>query len=195
MSYDPQLGLVYIPVMDAPYILTNVAQNPGSTVKFVDSATHAAAVLPDKDETEDVTPLYGELRRFRRRTQRRAARLAALVLLAGIRCINGPCGSKRFAGLFGTRWRSTVHSRQISYLRGARMAISWPMPLTPGRVPKALDTGVATMVGSMTYEVGGTQYIAVMQGDGGGDMASFEGTAALRRERGCRSSPSKSRCT
>ncbi len=181
MSYDPQLGLVYIPVMDAPYILINVAQNPGSTVKFVDSATHAAAVLPDKDfRPEDVTPLYGELPRFPTAHPKTGGPLVRSALLAWDPVHQRPVWQQQTSrdylvldgGVLSTAGNLVFAGREDGYF----MAYA----ADTGRVLKALDTGVATMAAPMTYEVGGTQYIAVMQGHGGGYMASFEGTAALR---------------
>jgi quinohemoprotein ethanol dehydrogenase len=181
MSYNPKLGLAYIPVMDAPYVLINVAQNPGSTVKFVDSATHAAALLPDKDyRPEDATPLYGELPRLPAAHPKTGGPLVRSALLAW-----DPVHQRAV-------WRQQT-SRDYLVLDGGVLATAGNLVFAgredgyfvayaadTGKVLKQLDTGVATMAAPMTYDVDGTQYIAVMQGHGGGYMASVAGTAALR---------------
>ena len=50
-----------------------------------------------------------------------------------------------------------------------------------GAVLASIDTGTATMAAPMTYEVDGTQYVAVLQGHGGSIMYSYQGTAAMSR--------------
>jgi len=179
MSYSLQTGLVYIPVLHAPIIMINIARNPGASVKYVEDTTGPAAVVPDKDfNPADIEPLFGTLPTFpkadpygkplvraaliawdpvrQRRVWEQQTSQDYLVLDGGVL---STAGNLVFAG--------REDGRFMAYAADS------------GKTLKTIDTGTATMAAPMTYEVDGTQYVAVMQGHGGSFMNGVAGTPTL----------------
>ncbi len=179
MSYSPASGLVYIPTLDVPNIIINLQTNPGATVSFVDGGTGPGFVIPDKDyDPGDSAPIFGQL-----------PSVPSL----------GPGGKPRLRASLRA-WdpirQKLVWEQQTSQdyllLDGGALSTAGNLVLAgredgrfvayaadDGSILKVLDTGTATIAAPMTYEIKGTQYIAVMQGHGGSIMFSLVGTAGI----------------
>jgi quinohemoprotein ethanol dehydrogenase len=181
MSYSPKTGLVYIPAIDAPIILFNLAHNPGTTLTYQDGNTEdVGAVTPDQDyEPSELVPIYGKLPR---KPQVNGKPVIRSLLKAWDpvkqKLVWEQPTSKNYivwdGGVLSTAGNLVIAGREDGQLV-AYAADS-------GKILKTLETGTATMSAPMTYQVDGVQYVAVMQGHGGADMSSFEGTVAVSRE-------------
>jgi quinohemoprotein ethanol dehydrogenase len=179
MSYSPASGLVYIPTLDVPNFIINLQTNPGATVKFVDGGTGPGFVIPDKDyHSGDSAPIFGQLPAIPN---------------------SGPGGKPRLRAALKA-WdpiqQKLIWEQQTSQdyllLDGGALSTAGNLVFAGredgrfvayaadnGHILKVLDTGTATIAAPMTYEINGTQYVAVMQGHGGSIMFSLIGTAAM----------------
>jgi quinohemoprotein ethanol dehydrogenase len=182
MAFSPQTGLAYIPSIDAPNFLVDLNRNSGATIKFLDEVSSGIGfAIPDKDYDPAVwAPLYGQMPKAPKANPKTGKALVRSSIKAwdpvtgrvvweqqtseGHLLIDG--GTLATAGdvVFAGR----EDGRFIAY------------DAKTGAILKALDTGTPIMAAPMTYEVGGTQYVAVMGAHGGGFLGSFEGTAAMK---------------
>jgi quinohemoprotein ethanol dehydrogenase len=182
MAYSPRTGLVYIPTLDAPNFVVDLHRNPGATLKFVDEATSDTGIIvPDRDfDASYWTPLVGKLPTVSGARSHSGKPL----LRASVRAFDPVTG--RIA------WEQQT-SEGYLLLDGGTLATAGDLVFAgredgqfvaydakTGRVLKELDTGTPIMAAPMTYEIGGTQFVAVMAGHGGSFLGTFAGTAAMK---------------
>ena len=182
MAFSPKTGLAYVPAIDAPSFLVDLKRNPGAQMKFVDGATDGVAyIVPDRDyDPAAWTALVGALPR--------------------VPALNPKTGKARVRSSL-IAWdpvrQKVVWEQQTSdgYLvvDGGSLATGGDVVFAgredgsfvaydakSGTVLTALSTGTPIMAAPMSYEVNGTQYVAVMGAHGGGYLGSFVGTAAMK---------------
>jgi quinohemoprotein ethanol dehydrogenase len=181
MSFDAQTGLVYIPTLEVPNLIVNLAASPDASVKYVDGGTGPGFATPDRDyRSEDVTPLFGSLPEVPAQRPDGEPRVQALLKawdpVAG-RVIWQQQTSRDYFVLDGGAL-STAGNLVFAGREDGRFVA---YAADSGRVLTSIDTGTATMAAPVTYEVGGIQYVAVLQGHGGSIMYSYQGTAAMSR--------------
>jgi quinohemoprotein ethanol dehydrogenase len=179
MSYSPASGLVYIPTLDVPNIIVNLPANAGATVNFVDGGTGPGFVIPDKDyNPRDATAVFGRLPSVPSARPDGKPRLrAALKAWDPVRqkLVWEQQTSQDYLLLDGGALSTAGHLVFAGREDGRFVAYS----ADDGRILKVIDTGTATIAAPMTYEIDGTQYVAVMQGHGGSVMFSLAGTAGM----------------
>jgi quinohemoprotein ethanol dehydrogenase len=181
MSFDLKTGLVYIPTIEVPNLMVNLKSNPGASVDYIDGGTGPGFVTPDREyRAADVEPLFGALPRVPSRRPDGEPRVQALLKawdpVAGKVVWQRRTSQDYFVldgGVLSTAGNLVFAGREDGRLI-AYAADS-------GAILKSIETGTATMAAPMTYEVGGTQYLAVLQGHGGSIMYSYQGTAAMSR--------------
>jgi quinohemoprotein ethanol dehydrogenase len=181
MSFDPRTGLVYIPTVEVPSLIVNLKSSPGASVKYIDGGTGPGFATPDRDyRPADVEPLFGALPPVSARRPDGEPRLQALL--------------KAWDPAAGTLVWQRQTSQDYFVLDGGALSTAGNLVFAgredgrfvayaadTGAILKSIDTGTATMAAPMTYEVGGIQYVAVLQGHGGSIMYSYQGTAAMSR--------------
>lgn len=173
MSYNPKTGLVYIPVHEAPNLIINLPDNPGSTAKYVDGYFKLGMVIPDKDyRKEDVEDAFGKVPDLKDMKDGDRAMTPKSVLRA-----YDPVKQK-------VVWDQVTTNDYFVFDGGAMSTASnlvfegisngefRAYNATTGKILKSIDTGSAMMAAPMTYTVKGVQYVAVMAGLGGSTMGS-----------------------
>jgi quinohemoprotein ethanol dehydrogenase len=180
MSFDPHTGLVYIPTLEVPNLIVNLKTNPGATVKYVDGGTGPGFATPDRDyRPEDISPLFGALPNVPDRRPDGQPRIQAMLKAWDPVHQKTVWQQQTSEGYFVLEGGALSTAGNLVFAgRGDGRFVAYAADT--GKVLKTIDTGTATMAAPMTYEIDGTQYVAVMQGHGGSVMYSYQGTAALK---------------
>jgi len=166
MSYSVDTHLVYIPVTEAPEVFSTWARsserfrhgtvNEGDWAEFVDADADQALL-----RGQPAPRLENRLIAWNPLTQTIAWKSASLPFLSG--------GILSTAG--GLVFEGNSDGRFIAY------------DAQSGQVARQIETGSAIMAAPISYEIGGTQYIAVLAGFGGASLGAFPpGSAPLRYE-------------
>ena len=168
MSFSPKTGLVYIPTIDQPNVMVNLATNKGK-LDHLEGFFNANGIIPDDTYDEAaLTRLFGplptkaELQKERGKTSLVREVLKAWdpvakkvvweqVTSEGNRGYDG--GALSTAGNIVVQGRGDGTLRVYNATTGAQLA--------------AIQTGSHIMAAPMTYRIGGVQYIAVQVGYGG----------------------------
>ncbi len=168
MSFSPKTGLVYIPTLDVPNVMVNLAANKGK-LTHLEGFFNANGIIPD-DTYDEATlkRLYGpvpskaDLQKERGKTSLVREVLKAWDPVArkvvwehvtsdGNRGYDG--GVLSTAGNIVVQGRGDGTLRVYNAATGAQLA--------------SIQTGSHIMAAPMTYRIGGVQYIAVQVGYGG----------------------------
>jgi quinohemoprotein ethanol dehydrogenase len=168
MSYSAQTHLVYIPVIDAPMVWVDLYNKP---IQYVEGTFAVGGFPMDKTyDPQGLEPSFGKLPAFK---DGRGPRHITHNLLRAWDPIRQT-----------TVWEHETSRDYLVYdggvlstggnlvLQGGIDGSFNAYAADTGRVLKKLQTGVGTMAAPMTYEVAGVQYVAVMQGYGGGAIGS-----------------------
>lgn len=168
MSFSPKTGLVYIPTIDQPNVMVNLATNKGK-LDHLEGFFNANGIIPDDTYDEaTLTRLFGPLpTKAELQKERGQTSLVREVLKAwdpvakkvvweqvtsqGNRGYDG--GVLSTAGNIVVQGRGDGTLRVYNAATGAQLA--------------AIQTGSHIMAAPMTYRIGGVQYIAVQVGYGG----------------------------
>lgn len=168
MSFSPKTGLVYIPTIDQPNVMVNLAANKGK-LDHLEGFFNANGIIPDDTYDEAfLTRLFGpiptkaELQKERGKTSLVREVLKAWDPVAkkvvweqvtsdGNRGYDG--GVLSTAGNIVVQGRGDGTLRVYNAATGAQLA--------------SIQTGSHIMAAPMTYRIGGVQYIAVQAGYGG----------------------------
>jgi quinohemoprotein ethanol dehydrogenase len=170
MSYSPQTGLVYIPVLDAPMLWIDLKHRP---LKFVDSTFGVGVIFLDPTfNPADWDAWYGKLPQYKDPGQGGPRRIIRGVLRAwdpvAQRSVWEQETSKDYfvydGGVLSTAGNLVFQGRSD----GSFVAYA----ADSGKTLISLPTGVSIMAAPMTYEINGTQYIAVLEGYGGGSIGA-----------------------
>lgn len=172
MSYSPRTHLVYIPVNDAPNVWVDLAHN-GGQVKFIDGSFTADGIIPDDTyDAADLAPLVGSIPSINTLKIARTGKLVRELIRAW-----DPIAHK-------VVWQHETSSGSLGFdggvmstagnlvFQGRGSGSLWAYAADTGRVLKIVPTGSHIMAAPMTYEVNGTQYIAVQVGFGGAGISA-----------------------
>jgi quinohemoprotein ethanol dehydrogenase len=182
MSFSPKTGFVYIPTIDAPTVLVNLKRNAGATLSFQDGSTGPVGLFPDKDyNPAELEPLYGEVPRLPQTNPATGKAIIRSSLKAWDPVRQRVVWEQELSKDYLVSDGGAMSTAGNLVFAGREDGSFVAYAADSGRILKVLQTGTATMSAPMTYEIDGTQYIAVMQGHGGSNMSSFVGTAAMRR--------------
>lgn len=182
MSYSLQTGLVYIPSTDAPNLLVDLTRNPGATIRFVDEATEGLGfVYPDHDYDPSAwTPIVGSLPKVPVRNPNTQRALVRSSLKAWDPVKQTLVWEQETSADYFLLDGGTLATAGNLVFAGREDGQFAAYAADTGKILKVLDTGTPIMAAPMTYEVAGTQYVAVMAAHGGEYMSSFAGTAAMK---------------
>ena len=165
MAYSSITRLVYIPVIDAPMVFVDLHPAP---LSFVDGSFGVGVVFPDKDyNPQDWEQWFGRLPGYEAdgRGPRRVIR--------GVLRAWDPVASR-------VVWEQETSRDYFLYdggvlatggnlvLQGRGDGVLVAYAADTGKVLTRIETGVGIMAAPMSYEVAGVQYVAVMEGYGGG---------------------------
>ncbi|MBX9664848.1 PQQ-dependent dehydrogenase, methanol/ethanol family [Novosphingobium sp.] len=168
MSFSPQTGLVYIPTVDQPNVMVNLATNKGK-LQHLEGFFNANGIIPD-DTYDEATlsrlfgplPTKAELQKERGKTSLVREVLKAWDPVAR-KVVWEQVTSDRNRGYDGgvlsTAGNIVVQGRGDGTLRVYNA--------TTGAQLASIQTGSHIMAAPMTYRIGGVQYIAVQVGYGG----------------------------
>jgi quinohemoprotein ethanol dehydrogenase len=180
MAYSPKTRLVYIPVIDAPMIWIDLRHTP---LSFVDGNFGVGTVFPDKDyNPQDWDQWFGRLPDYKSANTRGPRRVIRGVLRAwdpvAQRVVWDQQTSRDYflydGGVLATAGNLVFQGRGD----GSFVAYT----ADTGKILTKIETGVGIMAAPMSYEVAGVQYVAVMEGYGGGAVGiSFPSNSAGSR--------------
>ncbi|GEN99223.1 alcohol dehydrogenase [Novosphingobium sediminis] len=168
MSFSPKTGLVYIPTVDQPNVMVNLAANKGK-LEHLEGFFNANGIIPD-DTYDEATlsrlfgplPTKAELQKERGKTSLVREVLKAWDPVAK-KVVWEQVTSDRNRGYDGgvlsTAGNIVVQGRGDGTLRVYNA--------TTGAQLASIQTGSHIMAAPMTYRIGGVQYIAVQVGYGG----------------------------
>ncbi len=173
MAFNPDTGLVYIPVIEGAMIYAkgydlharSLADRWNVNGVFIED--YPAEGLPQMG----LPPLAGVLRG--RSPPKRRGVLRAWDPVAGKIVWDAPSPGFWEGGILTTKGGLVIQgdSRGLLVARDAR----------DGHIVKTIDTGSSIMAAPMTYAIGGVQYVAVMAGYGGSGGWAFPPTSAAYR--------------
>ncbi len=171
MSYDALTGLVYIPVIDVPNIWLDMLRN-GGAVKYVNGFFTIDAFFPDESYSPaDLKELYGTLPSLASLQKERKGKLVRELIRAW-----DPVAQKIV-------WEHVTSSGMRGYdggvlstagnlvLQGRGNGDLVVYQADTGKILDTIETGSHIMAAPMTYQIGGTQYIAVQTGYGGAGIS------------------------
>ena len=176
MSYSPQTGLVYIPVIDAPMVYIDTARRPAG---LVEGAFTVPGIPPEGYDPAGMRSLFGSLPSLESLARTAGARARS----AGELRAWDPVRQRVVWSRPGfSVWDGGVLSTAGGLvMRGDAAGLLRIYDADTGADLHRIEVGTAMMAAPMSYRVGGEQYIAVMAGFGGGGGFAFpEGSAAYR---------------
>ena len=180
MSYSPAAKLVYVPTVEMPNMLFDLAKMADTRVHGMDAGFDTGYIFPERGLSyETLESLFGPLPRFPLSTPDGKRPMVRSILKA----IDPSSGE--------VIWQQPT-SQDYFLLDGGVLSTGGGLVFAgredgkfvvyearSGRVLKELDTGSPIMAAPMTYQIDGRQYVAVLCGHGG-SFYSFTGTAALK---------------
>jgi quinohemoprotein ethanol dehydrogenase len=182
MSYSPQTGLVYIPANDAPNVLIDLHRNPGAQISFIDEASDGVGyVYPDHDyDPAAWQPLFGPLPKVASSNPHTGKALVRSMIKAWDPVKQRVVWEQQTSADYFLLDGGTLSTAGNLVFAGREDGHFVAYAADSGALLKSLDTGTPIMSAPVTYEVAGTQYVAVMAAHGGEYMNSFAGTAAMK---------------
>jgi quinohemoprotein ethanol dehydrogenase len=182
MAFSPRTRLAYIPSIDAPSFLVDLTRNPGASIRFVDEATDGVAyVVPDRDfDPATWKPIVGDLPKVPAANPKTGKALVRSSIKAWDPVAGRVVWEQQTSDGYMLVDGGTLATAGDVVFAGREDGSFVAYDARSGSVLKVLNTGTPIMAAPMTYEVGGTQYVAVMAAHGGGYLGSFTGTAAMK---------------
>jgi quinohemoprotein ethanol dehydrogenase len=182
MAFSPRTGLAYIPVIDAPSFLIDLNHNPGAGIKFVDEATDGVAyVVPDESfDAVALRPIVGSLPSLPAINPKDGKPRVRAVIRAWDPVAQRVIWEQQTSKDFVLNDGGTLATGGDLVFAGREDGAFVAYDAKTGAILRMLSTGTPIMAAPMSYEVNGTQYVAVMGGHGGGYLGSFAGTAAMK---------------
>lgn len=168
MSFDPRTGWVYIPVISAPWVYVSTARAPADV--FLDNAAVSNFFLPaELYNPQELEPLLGKLPPLKTLS---ADVPAPLRSQSSLRAVDPLSGKTVWEQPGSDPWDGGVLSTGGNLvLRGDVLGKLNVYAADTGRLLKQIDVGTSIMAAPMTYRVNGEQFIAVLAGYGGAQMA------------------------
>ncbi len=163
MSYSGLTHLVYIPVIEAPWVFFDTSK---SRVGSIDGQFTVASVPPEYYDPAGMAPLFGplpplaQLDKDVRTPIRTGGRVRAWDPVRQIAVWEQPGAGFWDGGILSTGGNLVIRGDSAGFLNVYASDTGHPL--------KRIDVGTAIMAAPCTYEVDGVQYVAVMAGFGGG---------------------------
>ena len=177
MALSPKTGLLYIPVLDEPMIYVESSERRAG---LVEGWFTTPAFAPEDYDPKELKPLYGDLPPLAALTKdyqhpaRSQGALRAVDPATGRTAWEAGTASAWDGGVLATGGNLVFQADETGHLN-AYAADS-------GKRLASFNLGTSVMAAPMSYAVGGTQYIAVLAGLGGGFLGGTypESSAAYR---------------
>jgi len=172
MSFSPKTGLVYIPTLDVPNVILNMAGN-GGALKHVEGFFNADGLIPDDTyDPSGMKRLFGALPdKAELAKERPGTRMVREILKAWDpvkrQVVWSQVTSEGNRGYDG----GVLSTAGNIVVQGRGDGTIWVYNATTGQPIKTIQTGSHIMAAPMTYKVGGVQYIAVQAGYGGSGIS------------------------
>src|SRR5580700_1943814 len=166
MAYSPITRLVYIPVIDAPMVFVDLRRAP---LSFVDGSFGVGVVFPDKDyNPQDWEQWFGPLPGYEADDRRGPRRVIRGVLRAWDPVAQHVVWEQETSRDYFLYDGGALATGGNLVLQGRGDGSFVAYAADTGNVLTKIETGVGIMAAPMSYEVAGVQYVAVMEGYGGG---------------------------
>jgi quinohemoprotein ethanol dehydrogenase len=162
MSFSPVTGLAYIPALEMPNIVLNLANRP---LKESDGFFTILSILPDDYDPAHTRNLYGPLPSLDSLTQGSHGPLKPLGILRAWDPVKNrliwqvPGTSIADGGVMSTAGNLVFRGDARGFLN--------VYTADAGKLVRSIDVGTSIMAAPISYAVGGEQYIAFMAGYGG----------------------------
>lgn len=162
ISWNPKTGLVYIPVIDSPMVYVNTTHRRAG---LIEGNFDLAFFFPQDYSPKDLESLYGPLPPLSD-----LARGGPPPVSRGfIRAVQPMTGRIIWQRQTASNWDGGILSTGGNLVfQGDAEGYLNIYAADTGRLIKRIDVGTSIMAAPMTYQVGGTQYVSVMAGYGGG---------------------------
>ena len=169
MSFSPKTGLVYIPVLENPMIVVDLAKT-GKSIKNVDGQYSAGFIVAQGYRPEDYEPFFGKLPKLEEFEGRpKGSKLNRAVLRAWDPVAQKVVWEREVSnGLFPEGGVMATAGNLV--FQGRSSGELWVYAADSGKELARIDTGTGLMAAPMTYELNGEQYVSVIAGMGGGAM-------------------------
>eukprot|EP01037_Dinobryon_pediforme_P013889 gene13889-14006_t len=168
MSFSPKTRLVYIPSLDVPNVMVNMAGN-GGVLNHLEGFFNADGIIPDDTyDTGGLKRLFGTVPdKAELQKERPGTKLVREILKAWDPVTRKVVwqqvtseGNRGYdGGVLSTAGNIVVQGRGDGTL--------WVYNATTGQPLTSIKTGSHIMAAPMTYKVGSVQYVAVQAGYGG----------------------------
>jgi len=177
MSYNPNSGLLYIPVIDAAMVFIDTAQRRAG---LIEGNFDLAGVMPEDYDPQGLKSLFGPLPPLSvlEKALPHAARSRGV-----LRAVDPLTGRVAWEQPGSGIWDGGVLSTAGNLvMRGDTAGRFNVYAADSGLLLQSLDVGTSMMAAPMTYSLHGEQYVAVMAGYGGGTLfLPFPAGSAARR--------------
>lgn len=176
MSYDPDTGLVYIPVIETPNVWVNLAPRPA---EYADGWFTTQGIFPGDYDPRETSTLYGSLPALGALERRNPGP----VRTRGVLMAWDPVHERRVWEAPGDSfWDGGVLSTAggLVFQGDPRGRLNVYAAAT-GILLRSLQIGTAIMAAPIAYRVRGVQYIAFMAGFGGAAGFQFGPSSAPYR--------------
>ncbi len=176
MSFSPQTGLVYIPVIDAPMVYIETAQRPAG---LIEGMFTVPGIPPEGYDPAAMKSLFGKLPALDALARESGGPARSLGELRAWDPVqqkvvwSQPGFSVWDGGVMSTAGRLVF--------RGDAAGVLSVYDADSGKVLHRIDVGTSMMAAPMTYSIDGEQYVAVLAGFGGGGGFGFPPDSAAYR--------------
>ncbi|WP_353230857.1 PQQ-dependent dehydrogenase, methanol/ethanol family [Novosphingobium sp.] len=168
MSFSPATRLTYIPTLDVPNVMVNMAKN-GGALSHLEGFFNADGIIPDDTyDTAGLKRLFGAVPDKAELQKERPGTKLVREILKAYDPVTGKVvwqqvtseGNRGYdGGVLSTAGNIVVQGRGDGSL--------WVYNASTGAPITSIKTGSHIMAAPMTYKIGGVQYIAVQVGYGG----------------------------
>ena len=174
MAFSPLTGLVYIPVIDLPTVYVDLARNPAASLHAIDGADPELGTAPvDLSwNAAEQRAFFGELPDFPNRDRKTARSWSRSRIEAWDPIAQRAVWQRETATDYAVLNGGTLATAGNLVFAGQEDGRLVAYSADNGKVLKVIETGTALMAAPMTYEVAGTQYVAMLAGRGGAAISA-----------------------
>jgi len=169
MSFNPVTGVVYIPAIEQPNVMIDLANRP---LKRLDGWFTVEGIMVDDYDPANTISLYGELPSLNSLKRESSGPMTAQGMLKAWDPVRGKVVWQVPAA---TLWDGGVMSTAGNLVwRGDARGFLNVYTADRGNLIRSIEVGTSIMAAPITYSVNGEQFVAFMAGFGGGAGFSFD---------------------
>ena len=166
MSFSSLTRLVYVPALEAPMVYVESGGRPAG---LVEGMFTVPGIMPEGYDPKGLGSLFGALPALATLSKGMAADTRSHNVLRAIDPVSGKIIWQQSSATF---WDGGVASTGGNLvLQGDAAGELNVYAADSGRLLKRVNLGTSVMAAPMTYRVNGQQYVAVLAGYGGGNLA------------------------